>query len=262
MVSYTAYPVFADSTGTIMGMIIDKNTNTVALKATIKLKELNRRISLDTTYGLYEFWNIPAGSYTLVAEYLGFDCELADKVVIKPGSRTWLDLELASDSTGPLYFDIRKPLPPPALVAETSVSSNTMNKELAGTIMGIVADKHSGLPIPGARILISGTILGALVNPVDGKYKISNVSPGVYTLKCDCIGYRAEIKKDIRVRLASFTVCDFNLRYEVIRVGNIGHPDGPPRITKDVSKIARLDKTQIRALPYHSIDKVIGYIAK
>jgi hypothetical protein len=201
----------ADSTGTIMGMVVDKRTNRAVLQATIKLKELNCRINLDTTYGLYEFWYIPSGTYTLMAEYLGNDCELAEKVTIKPGSRTWLDLELFSDSTGSIYLDFRHPWQPPSADTQVPVRLHTIKYEPAGTISGKVTDKKTKQGLMGANLYLKDTSKGASVNSSDGSYIIRDIPAGKYTLQVSLIGYQKLTIKDVMVNENEETNFDFEL---------------------------------------------------
>ena len=58
-----------------------------------------------------------------------------------------------------------------------------------GKIAGVITDSADKQPIVGSRVVIDGTTMGAMVNPVDGSYFIQNVPPGKYTLIASCIGY-------------------------------------------------------------------------
>lgn len=56
------------------------------------------------------------------------------------------------------------------------------------TISGRITDKSTGEALPGANVYIKALQRGAASNP-DGKYEISNVPPGSYTLTVSFIGY-------------------------------------------------------------------------
>ncbi len=58
-----------------------------------------------------------------------------------------------------------------------------------GTISGRVIDAKTGDPLPGANVLLKGTGLGASTT-LNGRYSISNVPPGPYTMRVSYIGYR------------------------------------------------------------------------
>jgi TonB-dependent receptor len=59
------------SAATVTGRIRDANTNSFLLGATITLRELNREVVTDRE-GNFTLHDVPAGSYTLVASYLGY----------------------------------------------------------------------------------------------------------------------------------------------------------------------------------------------
>ena len=56
------------------------------------------------------------------------------------------------------------------------------------SITGYVKDAKNGNPLVGANVFIVGTSLGASATE-DGKYKITNVKPGNYSVKASYIGY-------------------------------------------------------------------------
>ena len=67
------------------------------------------------------------------------------------------------------------------------------------TIRGIIKDSGSKDPLAGANVYITGTSLGT-ASTDDGRYKISNVSPGTYVLKASYIGYES---KEIEVTISA-----------------------------------------------------------
>src|SRR5687768_15481259 len=57
-----------------------------------------------------------------------------------------------------------------------------------GSITGTVIDSANGGPLIGATAVIEGTTKGAFAD-LDGKFLITNVSPGKYTIQVSLIGY-------------------------------------------------------------------------
>ena len=75
------------------------------------------------------------------------------------------------------------------------------------TIEGIVKDKKTQKSLIGANVFIVGTSIGTSTDG-DGKYKLSNVNLGSYTLKASYIGYQ-EVEIDIDLTSAENITQDF-----------------------------------------------------
>ncbi|MHB2149626.1 TonB-dependent receptor [Calditrichota bacterium LG25] len=83
------------------------------------------------------------------------------------------------------------------------------------TIYGVVKDSQTLEPLPGANVYLEGTTYGAATD-IKGRYLITNVPPGQYTLKVDYVGYeRAEFK--ITVKSGVKLKKDILLKYRVIQ---------------------------------------------
>ncbi len=85
-----------------------------------------------------------------------------------------------------------------------------------GTISGKVTVAESGEPLPGANVIIVGTLRGASTN-LDGEYHIS-INPGVYTLRASFIGY-SPAEKEVRVNPGETVTVDFALSESALQVG-------------------------------------------
>ncbi|MEJ2543621.1 MAG: carboxypeptidase-like regulatory domain-containing protein, partial [Calditrichaceae bacterium] len=59
----------------------------------------------------------------------------------------------------------------------------------SGRVAGLILDKVSGDPLPGANLMLEGTSLGASTD-LNGEYLISKVPPGSYNLVVKYIGYK------------------------------------------------------------------------
>ncbi|MCY4170377.1 MAG: TonB-dependent receptor [Bacteroidetes bacterium] len=57
-----------------------------------------------------------------------------------------------------------------------------------GTISGVIIDSDTGLPLPGATVIISGTATGS-VTDTNGSYTIESLTPGNYTLDISYLGF-------------------------------------------------------------------------
>ena len=79
------------------------------------------------------------------------------------------------------------------------------------TIEGIVKDKKTQKSLIGANVFIVGTSIGTSTDG-NGKYKLSNVNLGSYTLKASYIGYQ-EVEIDLDLTSAENITQDFELSY-------------------------------------------------
>ncbi len=68
------------------------------------------------------------------------------------------------------------------------ISSSATFAQKNGAVSGRVMDVDTKEYLPGANIILEGTNFGA-ASDRSGKYRISNIPPGAYTLVCSYIGY-------------------------------------------------------------------------
>ena len=73
------------------------------------------------------------------------------------------------------------------------------------TISGVVTDAESGLPLPGATVIIAGTVTGTATDSY-GAYVISDLSPGTYAIEVSFVGYE--------VVLQSITLQDADVTFD------------------------------------------------
>ncbi len=127
-----------------------------------------------------------------------------------------------------------------------------------GKIAGVIKDGKTGEPLPGANILIEGTVLGASAD-VDGYYVILNVPTGRYTLRASMIGYNDVVVQDVRVNIDQTTQIDLKLDPTVVEGEEITIVAERPVVQRDVSaSTANIEASQIEALPVQSVTDVIG----
>ena len=84
------------------------------------------------------------------------------------------------------------------------------------TIEGIVKDKKTQKSLIGANVFIVGTSIGTSTDG-NGKYKLSNVNLGSYTLKASYIGYQ-EVEIDLDLTSAENITQDFELSLSLIHI--------------------------------------------
>lgn len=82
------------------------------------------------------------------------------------------------------------------------------------TISGRIVDAATGDPVPGANVVLEGTAIGASTN-LEGRYLITKVPPGHYTLKVTYIGYKTATLK-VNLLINRTLTADVKLLYDVL----------------------------------------------
>ena len=67
--------------------------------------------------------------------------------------------------------------------------SNFNFAQSKGKLEGVITDRANNQPLPGVNILLKGTYYGS-ASDFDGKYRIENINPGIYTVEVSFIGYK------------------------------------------------------------------------
>jgi iron complex outermembrane receptor protein len=83
-----------------------------------------------------------------------------------------------------------------------------------GTVSGVVKDKSTGETMPGANVIIKGTLIGAVTN-FDGLFVIENVPAGEVQVDASFIGYIVQTIKT-SVSAGKTTTLDFNLESDAV----------------------------------------------
>ena len=91
----------------------------------------------------------------------------------------------------------------------------TTSAEADGVIAGTVRDSKSGEPLPGANLLIKGTVIGA-ASALDGRYRIRGVPAGEHVLRVTYLGYK---DREIPVKLTTGETVrlEIKLDFDVIK---------------------------------------------
>ncbi|WP_243837220.1 TonB-dependent receptor [Mucilaginibacter gilvus] len=89
-------------------------------------------------------------------------------------------------------------------------SATTLLAQNPGKIVGKVIDQKTSETLIGATVSIEGTTKGAATD-VDGRYSLSGIAPGRYTILVRYIGYQAKSISDIEVKAGSATPLDVTL---------------------------------------------------
>jgi outer membrane receptor protein involved in Fe transport len=151
-------------------------------------------------------------------------------------------------SVRPLIFSI-------FLIAWFAVS---LFGQTTGKISGIVVDKETKEPIPGANIFIEGTSYGAATD-LDGYFNIINVVPGLYTVSFQMIGYADYQVKDLRVSVNRTTSVQAQLSSTILEGETVVVEADKMGAKKDqTSTIRNISSDEMRILPVETLESVVN----
>ncbi len=91
---------------------------------------------------------------------------------------------------------------------------------VTGKIYGTVTDLTTGEILPGANIVVIGTMYGA-ASDNQGNFNIENVPAGIYSVRATVIGYTPVIENEVVVSPVKPHRIDFKLNETVIEFGEI-----------------------------------------
>jgi outer membrane receptor protein involved in Fe transport len=130
--------------------------------------------------------------------------------------------------------------------------------QTAGKVQGTVADKDTGEPLPGAQVLITGTLLGNLSDD-NGYYFINNVPVGAQAVEASLLGYQSESHQH-RILAGQTTTADFALSTVVIVADSaiVTVTELEPLVPRDntISK-SRFLEENLQDLPLTSVEDLV-----
>lgn len=130
--------------------------------------------------------------------------------------------------------------------------------QTTGKISGQVFDKNTGEPLPGANIVVEGTVQGAAADK-DGNFFIINITPGVYSIKASMMGYAGLTIQDVRVHVNSTTNLSFGLMTEAVAGEEVTVTAKAITIKKDqTSSVRTVSTDELEALPVENLTQVVN----
>ncbi|HNW58892.1 MAG TPA: TonB-dependent receptor [bacterium] len=87
------------------------------------------------------------------------------------------------------------------------------------TLTGIVKDKSSGNPLPGANVIIKGTTLGA-VTDLEGRFRILRAPDGAQALRITYIGYKGK-EVALQIKPGETAQVEVRLELEAIKMQSV-----------------------------------------
>jgi hypothetical protein len=130
---------------------------------------------------------------------------------------------------------------------------------VTGKVAGQIIDKRTGEPLPGANVLLEGTIQGAATD-INGEYYIINIQPGTYKIRVEMIGYRTLVFEDINISVDHTTILNADLLPQVVESDQIIVVTAErSQIQKDLtSSEMTISAKTIEALPVRSVADMVS----
>jgi len=85
----------------------------------------------------------------------------------------------------------------------------------SGTLIGNVQDAGTGEALPGVNVILKGTYYGAATD-INGKFKITGISPGNYNVDISLIGYKTVQFTEIEISKGKTKELDVKLEETVL----------------------------------------------
>ncbi|SMO83902.1 TonB-dependent receptor [Gracilimonas mengyeensis] len=128
-----------------------------------------------------------------------------------------------------------------------------------GVIEGQVIEAETGEPLIGVNVIVRGSALGASTN-LDGKYKITNIRPGEYSIEIRYVGFEGKLFTGIQVNSGETTELNAELNPQVYSSDEeltiVG--EAPIFDVEKSSSATTVSREQIEAAPVRKIDDVVG----
>ncbi len=147
--------------------------------------------------------------------------------------------------------------------------STTLFAGTTGKIAGKVTDAATGEPLPGVNVIITSVWLddievqmaeplGAATN-INGEYFITNIPPGVYTVRFSMIGYATKVVNKVNVSIDFTTRVDVTLSEEAIKGEEVVIIAQKEVIRKDLTATTSVvNSGDIDLMPVTEVSEVIN----
>src|SRR5436190_6451970 len=138
---------------------------------------------------------------------------------------------------------------------------NTTKGPTTGTIAGLVTAQETGTPLPGTRVTVAGTELGADA-ATDGRYTIASVPPGTYRLRARLIGHALMEMTDVVVAAGDTARADFRLTPLAVTLSEVVVVGYGTQARRDVTgSVASVSGEDVHAVPKaNAIEAIKGRV--
>ncbi len=137
--------------------------------------------------------------------------------------------------------------------------TSTLFAGVTGKVTGVITDAATKEPLIGASVSLVGTSMGAVTDE-KGRYTISNVPVGTYTLRITTVGYAAVEVANVSVSADLASYHDQSMSSETTDLGKtITVRAENPIIVKDkTASISLVRKDALKSMPVRGFDQVVA----
>lgn len=129
--------------------------------------------------------------------------------------------------------------------------------QTTGKIVGRVIDAGTGEGLMAVNVMLEGTFLGAATD-LNGNFYIINVSPGVYTLRVQMIGYNTVQLENLQVSVNRTSDVEIKMNSAIIEGEFVVVYAEKVTIKKDqTSSVRNVSSEQIDILPVENVSAII-----
>jgi len=147
-----------------------------------------------------------------------------------------------------------------ALIIYLAFSLTSPVSAATGRIIGTITDKKSGEPVLGASVMVMGTTRGATTD-LEGKYTISQVEPGRYTLKVSSVQHTDVEVTDVEVKSDLNTEVNLKLEEKVTELDKIVvRAERDPIDRREVSAAVTITSEQIDVQPVSTVQDLLRQV--
>ncbi|MEW6062638.1 MAG: TonB-dependent receptor, partial [Bacteroidota bacterium] len=135
------------------------------------------------------------------------------------------------------------------LLMLSSFFSAHLSAQFTGKIEGLVRDRATKEPLIGANVFLVGTASGT-VTDVNGRYVLSGLQPGTYSLRIQLLGYATYTIQNIRVSPGKVLIPPIEMEVAVLEMSEIVvHSQRTQIQAEQTGTIQRLTSEEIPLLP-------------
>jgi hypothetical protein len=126
----------------------------------------------------------------------------------------------------------------------------SLGQEQYGNIRGSVVDKE-GQPLPGVAVTLEYELYArrSIITSEGGLFRLINVSPGVYSLKCELPGFKTYLQKNLDIRVGTNFDLKIILEQAAIEEEVTVKAESPIVDTKKTSVGANVTHVMLQELP-------------